>query len=266
MFFLLSKGLWFVLTPSNALVGLALIGAVLGLGRARFARAGRRLACAALVLLALLGFGPSGTALLLPLEGRFPAFVDDGRPVDGIVVLGGAAMATIAVGRNQLITGEAGERLVAMADLARRYPAARVVFSGGSAALVDEEPAEADIVARFAPVLALDPRRIIVENRSRTTWENAVESRKQVDPKPGERWLLVTSAWHMPRAIGCFRQAGFPVTAYPVDYLTAGPGDLADLQPRLGGGIDRLDLVVKEWVGLLAYRLSGRTDALFPAP
>ena len=85
-------------------------------------------------------------------------------------------------------------------------------------------------------------------------------------PKPGERWLLVTSAWHMPRSMGSFRAAGFPVTAYPVDYRTRGGEDARRGFLHTSEGLRRLDLMVKEWLGLLAYRLSGRTDALFPAP
>jgi uncharacterized SAM-binding protein YcdF (DUF218 family) len=106
----------------------------------------------------------------------------------------------------------------------------------------------------------------MVEGTSRDTWENAVNTRALVTPAPGERWLLVTSAWHMPRAIGCFRQVGFPVTAYPVDFRTRGPADLLRLHGTLVGGFEQFELAIKEWVGLVAYRLSGRIDAMLPSP
>ena len=112
----------------------------------------------------------------------------------------------------------------------------------------------------------LDLRRITFEDRSRNTVENALFSKALVQPKPGERWLLVTSAHHMPRSVGVFRAAGFPVEAFPVDYRTRGAIDLLRPFSTLGDGLRRTDTAMREWVGLLVYRLSGRTEALFPAP
>lgn len=109
-----------------------------------------------------------------------------------------------------------------MAALARRYPQARLVFTGGSGNLGGGSPSESEIVGRYADPMGLPRTRLILEDRSRNTRENAAFTADMVKPKPGERWLLVTSAWHMPRAIGCFRQAGFAVIAYPVDYRTGG--------------------------------------------
>jgi uncharacterized SAM-binding protein YcdF (DUF218 family) len=125
---------------------------------------------------------------------------------------------------------------------------------------------EAELVAAAAETLGIASGRVMVEGTSRDTWENAVNTRALVTPAPGERWLLVTSAWHMPRAIGCFRQVGFPVTAYPVDFRTRGPADLLRLHGTLVGGFEQFELAIKEWVGLVAYRLSGRIDAMLPSP
>ena len=85
-------------------------------------------------------------------------------------------------------------------------------------------------------------------------------------PRPDERWLLVTSAWHMPRAVGVFRQAGFPVTAYPVDFRTGGRANVLRPFATLSEGLRRLDVAAKEWAGLVGYRLTGRTGELFPRP
>jgi uncharacterized SAM-binding protein YcdF (DUF218 family) len=204
--------------------------------------------------------------VILPLEGRFPAFADDGRPVAGIVVLGGAAQADESFARRQIAVNEAGERLIALADLARRYPAARLVFSGGGANLLVTEPPESEAVMAFAGSLGIPADRLEIETGSRTTSENAAYTQALVRPQPGERWLLVTSAWHMARSMGCFRKVGFPVTAYPVDFRTTGPEDRTRTFPVVSEGLRRLDIATKEWVGLLAYRLAGHTDALFPAP
>ena len=261
MFFVASKLAWFLLTPSNAAILLVASGLALA-GR----RLVRRLAAAGGGLLLLAGFGPLGSWLIYPLEERFPAFVDDGRPVAGIVVLGGPIESEITAARGQLALGDSAERIVAMGDLARRYPDARLVFSGGSGALLPGDIPEAEALRAHEAELGLAPGRVLYEDRSRTTWENAVETRTLVRPGADERWLLVTSAAHMPRSVGCFRAAGFPVTAYPVDYRTRGAGDLHRGRTDAAGGLARTDAAWREWVGLLGYRLSGRTDAMFPGP
>ena len=235
MFYVLSKVFWFFATPSNLLVALALLGVAL-LSIKRLRRAGTVLAAAGVLGLAFAGLSPLANWVVLPLEERFPVFRDDGRPVDGVIVLGGAVQAEESFARGQLMVNEAAERVLALADLARRYPGAKVVFSGGGGTIFAEEAPEADALARFGGTLGLASDRVLFENQSRTTFENAVYARRLVDPRPGERWLLVTSAWHMPRAVGCFRRAGFPVVAYPVDFRTRDDrGRLADLHLRVGG-------------------------------
>ncbi len=262
MFFVLSKVLWFLAAPSNLLLLLVVAGAGLAL---RWRRLGAGLA--ALCGLALLAGGVSPLASLVfgPLENRFPEFRDDGAPVAGIVVLGGAVETGLSAARGQLVVNDAGERMIALGDLARRYPAATVVFAGGSGRLTgDGAVSESAITRRHAASLGVPPERITYENRSRNTHENATFSAALVKPKPGERWLLVTSAWHMPRAVGCFRRAGFTVAAYPVDYRT-GPGALT-IHATAGDGLFELDIAVREWLGLAAYRASGYTEAVFPGP
>lgn len=265
MFFPLSKVIFFLITPSNVFILAVAIG-LLTLAATRRRKLGAWLAGFGVVGLIAGGFLPLGHAVLLPLEERFPAFEDDGVPVVGIIVLGGAIEADASDRRGQVIANEAAERPLYFADLARRYPRARLVFTGGSGSLRDEPVAEADIVSRYADTLGLPRSRMILENRSRNTHENARFSADLAQPKIEERWLLVTSAWHMPRSIGCFRQAGFSITAFPVDYRTRGWRDLARVNSFASDGLFQLDLAAKEWVGLLAYKLAGYTDAWLPAP
>jgi uncharacterized SAM-binding protein YcdF (DUF218 family) len=265
MFFPLSKLIFFVITPSNALI-LAVVAGMLLMTVGRWRRFGRVLAGAAGLGLLVAGFSPLALWVALPLEDRFPAFVDDGTPVTGIVVLGGGVETRLSAARDQFVVNDAGERQLALIDLSRRYPDARLAFTGGSAALRPGEVSEAEIVGRTADGLGLPRTRLILENRSRNTRENAAFTADFVKPKPGERWLLVTSAWHMPRAVGCFRAAGFTVAAYPVDYRTAGPRDAVRFNSFASDGLALLDVVVKEWIGLVVYRLAGYTDAWMPAP
>ena len=264
MFFILSKTVAFFVVPSNLLLGIGLVGALLL--RSRFRRAGRRMLVFSVIALALASLLPLGTLLILPLEQRFPSWDSSHGAPDGIIVLGGAVDPEISRMRGQPTLGEAAERITVIPELARRYPHARILFSGGNANIVRDSPSEAEIAVPLIESLGVSRDRILIEDRSRNTAENAAFSKAIADPKPGERWLLVTSAFHMPRAVGCFRRAGFAVEAYPVDWHTSGPRDMLLGSGKVGGGLAATDLAVHEWIGLLVYRLSGRTSELFPGP
>lgn len=265
MFFPLSKVIFFLITPSNLLILIAVAGSLLCFTEAGRG-IGRWLAFGGAAGLLFVALSPAQAWLMLPLEQRFAPYKEDGAPITGIIALGGGIETGITVERGQFSIKGAGERVLALADLARRNPQARLVFSGGGGGLYDGGIAEAEAVSRHADTLGLPRERLIQENRSRNTRENAVYSAEVLKPKPGERWLLVTSAWHMPRAIGCFRKAGFDVTAYPVDYRTGGPRDAYRLHSFASDGLVDVDLAVKEWVGLVAYKLAGYIDAWLPKP
>lgn len=264
MFFTLSKVIYFLITPSNLFLFAAVIGVGLLLATQR-RRLGGTLAALGLLGLLAGGLSPLSQIVLLPLEQRFPPFPEDGPAPAGVIVLGGGIESGLSEARDQVVVNDAGERPIYFADLARRYPGARLVFSGGSGS-INGGVSEADIVSRQADAIGVPRTRMILENRSRNTRENAVFSANLVQPRPGERWLLVTSAWHMPRAIGCFRQAGFTVDAFPVDYRTRGRGDLVPFEGFASEGLLKLDLAVKEWIGLAVYRLAAYTPDWLPGP
>jgi uncharacterized SAM-binding protein YcdF (DUF218 family) len=264
MFFVLSKTIGFFALPSNFIVSVGVLGILLLW--TRYARAGRRLLVASMLLLALLGWSPLGNALILTLEERFPPWDAARGAPTGIVVLGGAITSRVSAGRGAPALNEAAERLTAAVDLARRYPAARVVFSGGSGSLVFAEPPEAEVARTLLQSLGVAAERIQIDTRSRNTDDDAMFSKQRAAPQPGERWLLVTSASHMPRAIGAFRRAGFAVEAYPVDWRTHSRADVLHPFPTVGDGLRRTDTAVREWVGLLAYWITGRSEALIPSP
>jgi len=264
MFFILSKVLGFFALPSDDAAALAALGVILLF--TRFKRSGR--ACAALgtVLLLVAGLTPLGNALMLPLEQRFPPWEASGGAPAGIVVLGGAIGPELSAARGTPDLNESAERITATVALARQYPQARIIYSGGDARLVIKGGNEAEYAADLFDSLGIPRSRIIEESRSRNTVENARFSKALAQPKPGERWLLVTSAYHMPRAMGAFRAAGFAVEAYPVDWRTRGPIDLVMPMESVTAGLRRTDTAVHEWVGLFAYWLTGRSSALFPGP
>lgn len=269
MFFYIAKAVWFVLQPSTLIALLIGYGAILiWTGWARW---GRRFVSIGAILLLVVGLSPLGNALILPLEDRFPrADLDSPPPPTGIIILGGAENRLVGSARDAPTLNEAGERLLEGAILAHRFPEAKVAFSGGDAGILYKSDSEAEGAASLLTKLGIDRDRLILESDARDTYENAVYLKKELEAK-GEldltkRWLLITSAYHMPRSMGAFRQAGFYVEPWPVDYRTRGMVDLTRPFDKVSEGLRRVDTAMREWVGLFAYWLTGRTDALFPAP
>ena len=264
LFFILSKTIGYMLLPMNFLIGLGLLGAVLL--ATRFASFGRKLAIASLVLLAVCGFSPLGFLLLYPLESRFPPWDPARGAPDGIIVLGASIEAELSAAHGAPVVRSAPDRIIAAAALAHRYPNARVVFSGGSANLISNDAREADYAGAIFESLGVSKSRLTMERRSRNTLENAEFSKALVAPKDGERWLLVTSAFHMPRSVGLFRKAGFAIEPYPVDWRVGGRDDLLMFSSIAVDGLARTDIAMREWIGLVAYRATGKIDELLPGP
>lgn len=263
MSFAASKILGFLIHPLNLLLLLLILSLLLQMTRWR--RNGQRLAVVLVAVLVGLSVLPVGNYLARPLENRFPALSPLPERVDGIIVLGGSVQTGLTERRGQPALNGTAERLTATVHLARRYPDARLVFSGGSGALFPGRLMEADVAAMVFRQLGLDDARVSYENRSRNTFENAVFSVAMAVPQPNEAWLLVTSAAHMPRAVGSFRRAGWPVVPYPVDYRT-NPSGWPGFGGLAGARLPAFGEASREWLALLAYRLLGRTDAFFPAP
>lgn len=263
MFFNLSKVLWWFAAPANALLFLLEIGVLLLWTPWR--RVGRGLSTLAVLLVVAAATLPVGSWMIHQLENRFPTVSTLPAQVDGIVVLGGSVDQFMTVARGQVSFDGSVERLTEFAGLARRYPEARLVFTGGSGDLFRQDMKEADVLGPFWQQIGLDGSRIRYERQSRNTYENAIRSFDLVHPRPGETWLLITSAFHMPRAIGCFRRAGWTVVPYPVDYQTLPILD-SKLSLKVVGHLSSLDQAIHEWTGLFFYWLTDRTDSLFPGP
>jgi uncharacterized SAM-binding protein YcdF (DUF218 family) len=269
MFFYIAKLLWSVLQPSCLIAFLLLAGTIMVW--TYWARWGRRLIAFGVILLFVAGLSPLGNALVLPLENRFPRTdLSKGPTPTGFIQLGGAEDRFVGTARHAIALNEAGERYVETAILARRFPDSKIAFTGGDAGMFYHSPSEASGAQHIFTELGIAPDRLVLESKSRDTYENAVFLKRILEKDgllgPDSRWVLITSAYHMPRAIGCFRQAGFNVDAYPVDYRTRGWNDLTKPFDKVSEGLRRVDMASREWVGLLAYWLRGRTDALFPAP
>ena len=263
MFFYISKIFWFFIQPLNFSLFLLLAASVLAVVGWR--RLSGALSFVGFLILALAAWTSVGALMLNPLEERFP------RPalpekVAGIVVLGGGFEGAINLARGGYELNSGGDRFVETAILARRFPDARVVVSGGTGTLVLEGEGDADTAPRLLTALGVAPDRLILENRSRNTYENASFTKEMVSPKPGETWLLVTSAFHMPRSMALFRKANFPVQPWPVDYRTSGAEGIGLFRDNPADSLLNTTMAIREWIGLVAYWLSGRIDSVLPDP
>lgn len=267
MFYVVSKTFWFFCQPSS-LIALLLIAGLLLSRSERFSRMGSRMAWTGLTALLLCGLGPVGNMLILPLEERFAAGAVklSGEPAAGIIVLGGYEDGRTSERRGTLHLNEAAERLTETARLAHRLPSLPVIVSGGSGAVLLEDKPAAEAISAYLQSIGIAKSRIKLEAKSLTTYENAKFTRDLVQPKPGQRWYLVTSAAHMPRSVATFRAQGFDVIPWPVDFRTADAGDWRRPFSSIPAGLKRLDEAAMEWIGLVAYRVLGRSKELYPAP
>jgi uncharacterized SAM-binding protein YcdF (DUF218 family) len=264
MFFYITKIFWFFLQPLDLALFLVAIGLVLAiLGRRRLGGVASFLG---LSILMLASWTSIGALMLNPLEERFQRPVALPEKIDGIVVLGGGLEGAINLVRGGYEMNSGGDRFVETAILARRFPDAKILISGGVGTVFLEGEGDADTAVRFFAALGIPRERLIVENKSRNTAENAEFSKDIAAPKPGENWLLVTSGFHMPRSVGLFRKVGFPVIPWPVDYRTSGKEGIGLFRDNAADALQNTTMAVREWFGLAGYFLSGRIDQLLPGP
>jgi len=263
MFFVVSKILWYTLNPFNIIVIILILGWAL---LSRKPKIGKALLGGALILIFLCGLSPISTVLIRTLENRILPRPVPNR-IDGIIILaGGVDMKSSRRGLIELVAES--DRIIEGVILAKRHPEAKVIITGGTGSLGQSDALrEADGLAKLARSLGIPRERIIVERNSRNTHEHAVEMAKLLKGKENEKWLLITSAGHMPRSFGCFRKVGLSPIPYPVDYKSeVGIYDALSMSMFLPtpGNISRFSEALHEWMGLIVYRLMGYTDSVFP--
>jgi uncharacterized SAM-binding protein YcdF (DUF218 family) len=263
MAFLFGKLVWAVVQPGNLLL-LGLLAGIVLLTLSRGRRGKVLIGLAGLGFL-LLAVSPIGPAVLLALEERFPRPAALPERIDGILVLGGAVDPGISLYHGETEFNSSVARVLAGIALARRHPEAKLALIGGEGAFFPVGFAESRATLGFAVDEGIAPARIILEERSRSTHENAVLANEMIPHERGQTWILVTSAFHMPRAIASFSAVDWPVIPYPVDFKVD-PRSALRANFNLLDGLDASTIAGKEWTGLLAYRLMGWTRELFPAP
>lgn len=261
--FVLSKVFNFFLNPGVWVPVILAIGVFLLWTRWR--SAGRKIVTGMALFLLLVSVLPMGQITLAPLENRFPLVREIDGPVEGIVVLGGAIRSHLSSDRGQPSLTDAAERMTEFVKLARRHPEARLVFTGGSGNVLHRNLKETDTARQLFDELGIESGRVLYESDSRNTLENARFTYWLVMPEKGQRWVLVTSASHMPRAVGVFRAEGWDPLPYPVDFNTVRNFETT-FTFNLTGGLKGLGAGLYEWAGLLIYRILGRSEELFPGP
>ena len=261
LFFYSSKIIWFVISPSH--LYLYLLSICILLLFTRYRKSVRKILCVMLVCIWAVALFPAGSWLLYPLETRFQNNPKLPQKVDGIIVLGGSILPSMSHYWQQLETNQYHERLTTFIQLAKIYPEAKLLFTGGSASLKDNKPTEAQFARQYFIDSGVSGSRLIIEDKARNTAENIQYSKILVKPQPDENWVVITTAFHMPRSIGLFCKQNWHVIPYPVDHAT-NPEALFKLNFNLANHVSSLYGASHEWVGLLAYFLTGKIDQILP--
>ncbi|MBT3504195.1 MAG: YdcF family protein [Piscirickettsiaceae bacterium] len=263
LFFILSKLAWGVLSPTNMIILMMALGTLFLMKGA--VSAAKKILVSTVVVTLLLTVYPLGDSVMFPLENRFSKPQVMPEQIDGIIVLGGGEQLKTSLSWQSAELGAGGDRYIGAAILAKRYPTAPVIFTGGNSLLSFQGKGDQGNIAQTVlTAVGIEKNRLIIESKSRNTNENFLFIRPLL-PETMGNYLLVTSAFHMPRAMGIARQQGLNVIAYPVDYRSNQPV-LRQWSFNLYEHLEVLEPAWREWIGLTVYYITGRTDEWFPAP
>ena len=263
LFWFLSKMVWALISPDHFFILLLSLGFIaLLLNRQRLAKWLIGLPTFAFVFITFL---PVNDWILYPLESRFSKPVLP-EQIHGIIVLGGSEDAARSHAWGEFVGNDGMERLTTTARLAQQFPQAQVVFSGGSGRVSEQHFNEAEISQQFLISLGVDSSRIRLEGASRNTYENVKNTKQVIQPEPNENWVLVTSAFHMPRSIGIFNRFDWKVLPYPTAYLSRPPEYQQWGLPEFQYHLFYAYIGIREWIGLTVYFLTDKTTQWFPGP
>lgn len=253
--FIASKLLAFAIEPLFWVLALLAMSVLMSWRR----RLRLSLAFSWLALLTLVGasWTSAPEALLRALETQYPT--PSGLDMDqqvGVIVIGGAlASPELWHAHHQVGLNGQAERMTEAVALMRRYPHLRLLFTGGVSNLSATGASEAERARVFFAAMGIEPSRVVYEERSRNTCENALYSAALPGVDKGQRWLLLTSAFHMPRTMAVFKRVGWRVTPWPVDHRATAHDSWFDFSLHNGPGL--WTLALHEWLGLAAYRMAG---------
>ena len=251
---------WIIFQPVNIIILIIILGSIIYLFK--YKKIGLKFLYTGIILLTLSSIFPIGNYLALPLENRFKNKILQ-KPY-GIIVLGGSEKVLNSSVRNQISLNSSSERLLYFYILSKKYPESKLVFSG--AGKLYNNINESDVARNFFEELGMDMNQIVFESKSRNTYENAKFSYELIRPNTDQRWVLITSAITMPRAIGTFRKIGWNVIPFSVDYITNKKSNFFTINKNFLSGLTSLNIVTYEWIGLIFYKILNRTDSFLPNP
>lgn len=261
MFFVASKIFWALAQPLNALCLLALTGLA---ARAVSPKQGQAIMNFALMAILLFAVVPVGPLALTWLERQYPTPRSLPEKIDGVIVLGGGFESYLTQTTGHIVANDSVDRVFCFVEIAKKNPEAKLVFSGGSGDILHPDAMESLDARMFFHLAELDSAKILYETQSRNTYENAYYTKEMVKPKAGENWVLVTSAYHMPRSVGIFEKLGWKIIPYQCDPRTDGTYGIGGSLPSATGNFSALNIAVKEIIGLIVYRLTGKSAFIIP--
>ena len=262
MFFIFSKILWALITPLNFLWIAVIAGFTLRFWKRQW---GNRVLLTAALIFFVIGLLPIGYNMLVYLETRYERPETMPKQVDGIIVLGGAFNATLRDQTDKIAANGNINRMIDFVNLANKYPNAKLIFTGGSGSLLQPERKEADDAKEFLQMIGFERvKDVLFERKSRNTFENAKYSKNIAKPRAGQTWILVTSAFHMPRSMGIFKQQNWEVIPYPSGPRTYGQYRFKPNVLGLLGSFITLDIALREFIGIAVYYFSGKSAFLLP--
>lgn len=258
MEFIASKIFWLAVAPAN-LIGVCIVLAAI-FRICRWWKGSDLFLFAGFLLLLAFGIIPTGPSLLALLESQHqrPAQLPD--KVDGVIILGGAFDTYLSSIYNQPMLNDGVDRVLDGVMIARHYKGSTLVFSGGSGRLTHRDRTEAVDAATYLKSSYPDLiERAKFEDKSRNTLENAVMSKKMLNPEEGQVWVLVTSAYHMPRAVEMFKEAGWPrMVLWPTDYRTKGRPDFMPHKLDILGNLYQSHLAIREIIGQSVHNIRNK--------
>lgn len=261
MFFVASKIFWALAQPLNAFCLLALIGLA---ARAVWPKEGQGIMNFALILILVFGVVPVGPMALTWLERQYPTPRALPDKIDGVIVLGGGFDSYLTQTSGHIVANDNVDRAFCFVEIAKKHPGAKLVFSGGSGDILHPDAMESLDARLFFHLSGLDSAKIIYETQSRNTYENGYYTKEMVKPKAGENWVLVTSAYHMPRSVGIFEKLDWKVIPYQCDPRTNGSYSIGGSLPNVTGNFSALNIALREIIGLIVYNLTGKSAFIIP--
>lgn len=261
LFFLSSKILWSILNPESLL--LISLSIIIFLFVRRKDNIAKKLLYFTVSIFMVIGFLPIGSWLIYPLETHFPSHPKLPERVDGIILLGGSFITSTSQSWNKVQTNQYADRIHDFLALIHQYPTAKAIFTGGSANVTNQRHTEAYFAEQLFNRIGIKKNRIIYENKARNTFENVIYTKQIAQPQPEETWIVVSTAYHLPRAVGIFCKQNWNIIPYPADFHT-NPEELLAPSLNLSGNLQQLNEGIHEWLGLTAYYLTGKTNQWLP--